>query len=235
METNDVIEFRDLSRLVKVLKVSLGAFILIGLISAWSGWQELELLERVASGEWVSEEEANANDYRQWVLSVVSLLVFLLTAILICRWTYLSNKNARALGAEPMEHSPGWSAGWYFIPIACWWKPYQALREIFMASHPGHDADWKQAPSPDLMPLWWALWILSSVMGTIIGVAARNLETIEDYLRLSNLNFYSILLDVVTAAFLMILVSTLYTWQCQKANNLNPQVLGTTEAVSNHP
>ncbi len=44
------------------------------------------------------------------------VLLYLLTIIVHCVWTNRMNKNARALGARDMEHTPAWAVGYYFIP-----------------------------------------------------------------------------------------------------------------------
>lgn len=98
-----------------------------------------------------------ASDSRQALLGVLYVVIFLVTGILFLLWTYLANRNARSLGATGMKFTPGWAIGWYFIPILNLWKPYQALRETFKASHPDCSDDWQQAPHPDILRLWWTL------------------------------------------------------------------------------
>lgn len=58
---------------------------------------------------------------------------------------------------EVISTTPGWCVGWYFIPIANFWKPFVAMREIFRASTTG------QAAPGYLLPFWWTLWLLSSL------------------------------------------------------------------------
>lgn len=86
------------------------------------------------------------------VAGIFYLVVYIITSVLFLRWVYVSNRNARALGASDMQHSPGWSVGWYFIPIATLWKPYQAMKEIYKASHPNYKENWKEAEAPGFLP-----------------------------------------------------------------------------------
>ncbi len=132
----DMSEFRHLAGLTTTLKVFLGFYVAIAAIGLWSGWLEIDLLRRIADGAVVSESEAAANDSRQALIGGLYLLVWLVIAVVFLRWTYLSNRNVRALGADGLEFTPGWAVGWYLIPIANLWKPHQALKEIFRASHP---------------------------------------------------------------------------------------------------
>jgi hypothetical protein len=81
--------------------------------------------------------------------------------------------DAHALGARGMEFTPGWAVGWYFIPFMNLVKPYQAVQEIYRATDPQADADdWKLSYVPSLFGWWWGLWIVSNVLGSIVGRAA---------------------------------------------------------------
>ncbi len=218
MAVDDTYEFRDLTGLVNVLKASLVLYILVAIVGLWPGWSEIQLLERIASGESVTEAEAAANDSRQAMLGGIFTLVFIVTAILFARWTYLSNKNAKALGASGMKFSPGWSVGWYFIPVFMLWKPYQALKEIFKASHPDYIEDWEKAPRPGLMPLWWTLWIIATVLGQAIFRTTFSTETIDEHLTSSWLLFFADALDIPLGIVVIALVATLHDWQSRKVN-----------------
>ena len=44
--------------------------------------------------------------------------------------------------ADHESFTPGWSVGWFFVPIMNPWKPFQAMREIWQASaEPGNGFD----------------------------------------------------------------------------------------------
>jgi hypothetical protein len=99
----DTPNFRDLSGLTALLKASLGIFMAIAAASLWSGSLEIELLQRAASGAAVAETDTAANDLRQGLLGGLYLLVYVVTGVVFSRWTYLSNQNARSLGASGMQ------------------------------------------------------------------------------------------------------------------------------------
>lgn len=73
-----------------------------------------------------------------------------------------------------MEFTPGWAAGWFFVPFANLFKPYRAMREIYQASDPDRDDDadesallslhWSNGSAPTQMKLWWGSWILMSFL-----------------------------------------------------------------------
>lgn len=62
-------------------------------------------------------------------------------------WTFRAAHNLRALGALALKTTPGWAVGWYFVPIANLWKPYQAGIEIWQASQSPFSIERRSAPA----------------------------------------------------------------------------------------
>ena len=110
----------------------------LGVVAMLSSLLEFQLLADLESGVYISEASAvaaaEASDARQGLVGTAQVLIYLISGVLILMWIYRANHNARALGAANMDFTPGWSVGWYFIPIANLWKPYQAMKEIWKAS-----------------------------------------------------------------------------------------------------
>jgi hypothetical protein len=93
-------------------------------------------------------------------LGAIWLSMYATCAVTALRWIYLANSNAHALGAERMQFTPAWAIGWYFVPLANLWKPYQAMKEVWQAST--SRTDWREVKAPALLRWWWALWLLST-------------------------------------------------------------------------
>jgi hypothetical protein len=109
-------------------------------------------------------EQAKTIDSRQRLLGIIQLSVGLLEAVLFLMWVYRANKNGRALGAAGMKYDPGWSVGWFFVPIANLFMPYWVLKEIWQASSPTPHGGWRQTTVSPLLALWW---LVSVICGTI--------------------------------------------------------------------
>jgi len=92
------------------------------------------------------------NGDRHLFIGLGLLGIQLTTSILFLMWIYRANSNARQLGAQGMKFSPGWSVGFYFIPILWFWKPYQAMKEIWQASKA--PSSWKSEKPGSILP-WW--------------------------------------------------------------------------------
>lgn len=153
---------------------------------------------------WSSPSEAEASDARQGIVGLGQLIVLVASGFLILRWIHRANWNARALGAENMQFTPGWSIGWYFVPIVNLWKPYQAMKEIWMAS--SKVKEWQSQTVPGLLGLWWTFWIAYSMLGNASFWMSMRAKEIDD---LISANIVTILSDVAAlplcAVFLMIL------------------------------
>lgn len=129
-------------------------------------------------------------------------LVALVTGILVLMWIYRANYNARQLGAADMEFTPGWAVGWYFVPIAWFWKPYQAMREIWKTSI--DPSNWKEQSGSSLLGWWWALWLVPLwVLGSVSYTVTRDLEEARAE-RIEAL--YGIAIDAMDVALALVLL-----------------------------
>ena len=141
--------------------------IAISAVAVASGVLEYGVLSDMRDGNFASEAEmiqtAEANDTRQAFVGLFQVLIFLVSGIWILRWIYRACANARELATSPMQFSPGWAVGWYFIPIAFLWKPYQAMNEIWRVSANPRKPD--SVPGSVLLTTWWFFFIVATLSG----------------------------------------------------------------------
>lgn len=81
-------------------------------------------------------------------------LIFLTLIVLFSIRIYRANLNARALGAQGMRFSPGWTVGWFFVPVMNLFRPFQAVREVWKASDPNAPERWDQKETSHLLKIW---------------------------------------------------------------------------------
>jgi hypothetical protein len=139
-------DFRDPATLTQALKVLLILSLLLDFIATVSGVMALALLRSLQGGTFAGDFDAAAtsNDNRQQAIGFTQVALFIVTGIVFLTWIHRANRNARALGAEGMRFTPGWSVGWYFVPIMSLWKPFQAMREIWQASAQSRCQGWAE-------------------------------------------------------------------------------------------
>ena len=171
-------EYRDASQLTAVCRYLLFASIAVSLVSIALSVRELDLLRQVEAGL-IGYEESDEAIALQSLLLLPLLVVMIAGYVAIGMWIYRMAGNAWALSSpRPLDHRPGWAVGWYFVPVANLWKPYQALKEVWQASGDPRRPD--RVGVPWLFPAWWALWLASNVASNAAGRMAWRAETTQD-------------------------------------------------------
>lgn len=193
--------------------------IVFNVFAVHASYLDIGILEGRSASYSNPGEYADKADMAAAYLGLVSLaqLVVLISAVVAsCMWIYRACSNAFALTQKGMETTPGWAVGWFFIPFANLWKPYQAMREIWVASeNPGK---WFVVDRPAILPVWWFLWIASSIFDNIslrYGMGAVNTRELltSDYLFIT-----SDLLDIpLNIAFIYVVRGL---WKVQKKGSL---------------
>ena len=209
------------------------AQIIVASISILSGYLEYQLLSDYQNGVYTSQEMAvadgEASDQRQGIIGVVYLVVFVISGFLILRWIHRANYNARQLGAENMEFTPGWSIGYYFIPILALWKPYQAMKEIWKASK--NPSNWNSQSVSRLLPIWWSIWIISNILKQAIFNLSMRAEELNELINLNIITQVSNTLDIALALVLLAMVSNIHNMQASQVGSANNQIQPTAESV----
>ncbi len=219
--------FKDSTQLTKWIKWFLYAQIIITIAAVISGQLEYRFLSDINSGVYVTQESlyvvAEANDARQFVVAIAQLIALVGLGILICIWIYRANYNARQLGAEGMVFTPGWSVGWYFIPIFNLWKPYQAMKEIWKAS--SNPQSWESQTVSPLLSLWWFFWIVSSILGRISFKLSYKAEEIHEFISANIATQISDIADIPLSIVMIFLVSKVYTMQMSHIQLKNEKIM----------
>ncbi|HEY0597682.1 DUF4328 domain-containing protein [Sphingopyxis sp.] len=121
---------------------------LIGEIAELQGAINLDNADDIASPAGLYAGVLLAN----WLLLVATYVVFGM-------WIYRAAANVDAAMVPGFRYTPSWAVGWYFIPIANFYKPFAAMRQIWNASTGRTDLDHGEP----LLVYWWGIWTLTSV------------------------------------------------------------------------
>jgi len=123
---------------------------------------EIGLLQRIGRGELVSPAEAARSDDRVAAVAIAGLVALLVTGIVWVVWQHRSQSNLHAVGLRELTYSPGWAAGWWFVPFVNFVKPFQTVRELWKASD-GGEQWWRMRTTP-IIGGWWAAWIAAAIL-----------------------------------------------------------------------
>lgn len=195
-----------LNSILRVLLISLAGLTAVSIVSnivVYYSYSQM-LPETSYEGVFVPAEWATG------VIAILYLIVLFTTFITFGMWIYRMNHNLRVQTDYPMEITPGWAIGWYFIPVANLVKPYQAMKEIYLASLNSEGA----SESP--LKLWWGLWIVSNLVDNITLRAAPELITVQNAMDGMVLNGFAEVLNIALDIAALLLVTKI--WQGYSVN-----------------
>lgn len=207
--------YRPGGLLLRAVSVLMAIYVLVTLVSVGSDVLEWILLNDLGQGIDVPQEQIEANDSRQAVIGFTFMAVYFTLAVVFLRCIYVLNKNARALGADDMATTPGWNVGWFFVPIASLFKPYQAVRDVWKASVPT-DRPWRENPSSPLLGAWWVLFLASNILGQATFRISMAAETVNAFKIASVINILSGLVDLPLSAVALLMLHRLFAMQEEK-------------------
>jgi hypothetical protein len=211
--------FRDPERLTRWLKILLYVSIAADVAGLISDLLEFRLLNEIKNASTMSPSltaAADASDSRQQILGIIRLALLVVTGVCFLVWIHRANANVRALGAQGMTFSPGWSVGWYFIPIANMWKPYQAMKEIWRAS--ANPTRWQDEARGGLLPWWWALFLSSNILGNISFRLRMSARSVDDFMSSTAFGVASDAIGVVLGFVAIALVTAIFNMQVAQAS-----------------
>lgn len=230
--------FREIAGLTTFLKLLLGLGMVLAAVSLLSSLMELQLLNRGT----FSELEWQANQSREQIIGRLQFALHWFTVVLFGCWIVRANRNVRALGAGGLRITPGWAVGYFFIPIINLWRPYQAMKDLWQASHTpvswgsspvervntvrapaGQNPPlWACTPASLLLPTWWGLWLLYFLLTRIASSTPEQAQALE---------------DIKAAAYVQVMSQVVYISLCFVAMKLVSSVAcaQTVHAEERHP
>lgn len=151
------------------------------------------------------------------IISAIPLLVgvvlfmpslFISGIVSLC-WVYGASRNAHALKNGRLTSSPGWAVGWFFVPIASLYKPFETMKEIWMVSAGPTD---KRRNNVTMIAAWWLLFIGGNI---ILRVADPSNDDSASYAATpGNIAFVVGLAAILTStALFFLIVRTVQAWQ----------------------
>ncbi|MGZ8997894.1 MAG: DUF4328 domain-containing protein [Allosphingosinicella sp.] len=153
-----------------------------------------------------SPPELMTSDLGLAISGLVLILTFFASGFLVLKWIHRVNSNAHVYSSE-MNVSPGWNVGFFFIPIANLWKPFQGVRETWEVSF------LQNREVPGWMRWWWGCWLATNFIGNASFRIALEAETAEGASMAALLDIVSAIVSVPLALLLIRLIRTLTSAQ----------------------
>jgi FtsH-binding integral membrane protein len=210
--------FQDLSvhsRWLKRLLIGLG---IISIVAVVSGVLEHQLLSELIGGADADSIQARAesSDFRQQIIGWLQVLISVSVLVTFAWWIVRACRNAHAISDVRLTFSPAWSLGWYCIPIANLWKPYQAMKQIWNVSEdPKSDVE---RPGSSLLQLWWFVFLVDSTLGRVAFKYTMKAETLDQLLTANILTIASDVFGIIAVMVAYKLINTIQLFQSKHAD-----------------
>ena len=216
--------FKDPTRLSRWTAGFLYAEMIISVLAIGSGYLEFQFLRDVGTGGYATDEAliaaASASDTRQMIVGLFQFGIVMTSAVLVLMWIHRAAFNVRQLGATGLRFKPGWCVGWYFIPIANFWKPYQAMKEIWRATT--DPANWRDQRRSALLPWWWLFWLLYVFAGQAAFRTVFRAEELNELLVANVAMQVSDLLTLPVCLVFLVIMRRVLALQTAHAERIRP-------------
>ena len=139
------------------------------------------LLKNISNGVFTSIEQANFNDMRQLIISVMYSIAFIVSAVTFIQWFRRAYYNQEILFVH-MGTTNGWAAGAWFVPIMNLFKPYQMMKELYFNAENrlvDNGLETEKKNRFTIIGSWWTMWIVLSISNRILSAVSNNSQVVD--------------------------------------------------------
>lgn len=198
----------------RVAVALLGLVIAADLVAVWADWTMYDVSGALAAGDFgdgVQERAADADTlvarsgYAQSAAMVGAVVVYLI-------WFLRVRVNAEVFSPHGHSKSRAW-AGWgWFVPVVNLWFPRRVTLDIWDASVPAGTRS-----GHALANVWWTFWVAGLFADRVSSRAYSKAGTADEIHDAAAQVMFSDLVDIVAAAFAILVVLKLTRMQHLKA------------------
>lgn len=155
--------------------------------------------------------EANNSDLRQFILSILQIIIFITSTVFFIMWFRRAYYNLHTK-IDPLYHSEGWAAGSWFVPFINLYRPYQIMKELYTETVDFLEKKGKIITNKYFsfyIGFWWTLWIVSGVLGRIYFKQTIKAQTIEELLESNKLSMINTAISIPLA---LITIKVIYDY-----------------------
>ncbi|MCC6819064.1 MAG: DUF4328 domain-containing protein [Bacteroidia bacterium] len=162
------------------------------------------VLEAIQLGKKYTIEEANAIDIQVQIITGIAALTYIVSVVLFILWFRRAYYNIHQM-MDNLEYTEAAAAYSWFIPILNLFQPFKIMRELYKQTIKileNHNRLTLFNLNTKALAWWWALWIISNVIGNIIFRFNDNTISLSEMLAMHNLkivyDFMNIGLTLIT-------------------------------------
>jgi hypothetical protein len=216
--------FRPLNTLAAVVIFFAVIQGVIGLVTIKLENDAMNLVKIANASEVPDMASITANDSMRVNLALGSAGAMLIGIIVYLMWIHRAHKNLQPLGNRMLEFTPGWAAGWYFVPFLNLVRPFQVMREIAGGSDPDtmprSGTEWQAASLSPVIGAWWAAYVISGIFGRIVGGQVGRANGPDEFASAMQFSMVSDLVDLVALALWITVICIVTRSQYARYTNL---------------
>lgn len=159
----------------------------------------------------------------QLILAIPGILLLIINAFAVCQWMYRCYLNLETVNTAGLKIKAIFAAGYWFVPLVNWIKPYYVMKEIFIASSSEDTElerkDLRKAKAPTYLTVWWVCWLGQGLLGQFVYHAMNRPENAQNnYFEL--VSAMANVLSVIAGIFLIKIVKEITARQEAKIPEL---------------
>jgi len=216
---NKIDAIRPNLKRAKLAQLFIWIVMVLDIISIFSSYLQYNLLKSLQNNEVVTGQMLNSNDTREQIIGVLYIIIYIISAVIFIQWFRRAyyNLNIRT----NCNHSEGWAAGSWFVPIISWFRPYQIMKEMWnkTADLINSKTSGYAVNSTLIIGLWWSLWVLSNYIGKYVLKSAFKAETIENFIN-NTIGDVAISILGIPLAILTVMIIKSYSLKEEKISEL---------------
>lgn len=165
--------YKDPRKRARVVRILLGIWVVASAAIAAHAITTMRARNRLQTNPLsITFEEIETMLARETQLIRIGLVAMLVTAIFFIGWLLRVHDSTSAIGLARPRHGRGWAIGGWFVPILNWWRPKQIMNDLWKISDPEQPPEARRFEDNKVSPvvhLWWALWLVQSVVKTVLA------------------------------------------------------------------
>lgn len=162
-------KMKPLNQRKMFLKVTIWATVGIGFLQLLANSIFYSSLQRYESGDFSAVQSVQSNAFFVVGVAILFFLSFFLAAVAVPVWFYRAHDNLKIL-KKKLNFTPGWAAGWFFVPFANLVYPAKVMKEIHNGTKVayGHkNRKLSLMPISGIVSLWWVTYIVSGLFARV--------------------------------------------------------------------
>lgn len=168
----------------KTAIIFIWAVLALEIISLFSGYLQYDLLQSAANGQEITIEIASANDTREQIIGIISIIINIISIVTFIMWFRRAYFNLHQK-VKHLAYSEGWAAGSWFVPILSLFRPFQIMKELYTETKIAFEKNnilGTENIGTSALGWWWTLWIISSFLGQFVFRYSQRANGIDEYL-----------------------------------------------------